>query len=92
MISATDYRISGHESFPCRYAWLPKAVRGLNHDPKLFSDDEQAMVSLGVDIDSQWRCDPTGSHAPGCLVHRRAEDRRPGNQGRSQGCLAPDVP
>ena len=23
------YRISGHESFPCRYSWLPKAVRGL---------------------------------------------------------------
>ena len=48
MIAATDYRISGHESFPCRYAWLPKAVRGLNQDPKLFSDDEQAMVNLGV--------------------------------------------
>jgi hypothetical protein len=23
------YRISGYESFPCRYTWLPKAVRGL---------------------------------------------------------------
>lgn len=48
MISVHDYRISGHESFPCRYAWLPKAVRELNQDPKLFSDDEQAMVALGV--------------------------------------------
>ncbi len=48
MISVTDYRISGHESFPCRYAWLPKAVRELSQDPKLFSDDEQAMVALGV--------------------------------------------
>lgn len=42
------YRISGHESFPCRYAWLPKAVRGLQEDPKLFSDEEGAMVELGV--------------------------------------------
>ena len=43
-----NYRISGHESFPCRYTWLPKAVRGLNADPALFSNDEQAMVTLGV--------------------------------------------
>ena len=43
-----NYRISGHESFPCRYTWLPKAVRALNADPTLFSDDEQAMVTLGV--------------------------------------------
>ncbi len=42
------YRISGHESFPCRYTWLPKAVRGLKENPKLFSDEEEAMVNLGV--------------------------------------------
>ena len=45
---ATNYRISGHESFPCRYTWLPKAVRGVHANPKLFSDDDQAMVDLGV--------------------------------------------
>ena len=39
------YRVSGHESFPCRYNWLPKVVRGLRHDPYLFADD-QAMVVL----------------------------------------------
>jgi len=43
-----SYRIAGHESFPCRYTWLPKAVRGLSSEPKLFSDDDQAMVDLGV--------------------------------------------
>lgn len=43
-----NYRISGHESFPCRYTWLPKAVRGLQKDPKLFLDEESAMVELGV--------------------------------------------
>ncbi len=42
------YRISGHETFPCRYTWLPKAVRGLHENPKLFSDEEDAMVTLGV--------------------------------------------
>jgi hypothetical protein len=43
-----EYRISGHESFPCRYTWLPKAVRGLDANPRLFADEEQAMVDLGV--------------------------------------------
>jgi len=43
-----SYRISGHESFPCRYTWLPKTMRGLQRNPKLFSNDETAMVNLGV--------------------------------------------
>ena len=48
MVAEKNYRISGHESFPCRYTWLPKAVQGLSHDPKLFADDERAMVDLGL--------------------------------------------
>jgi hypothetical protein len=48
MNSEKNYRISGHESFPCRYAWLPKAVRGLAVNPRLFTDDDHAMVDLGV--------------------------------------------
>jgi hypothetical protein len=47
-IVEAEYRISGHESFPCRYTWLPKAVRGLDADPKLFADEERSMVDLGV--------------------------------------------
>jgi Protein of unknown function (DUF4007) len=43
-----SFRIAGHESFPCRYAWLPKAVQGLSRDSKLFSDDDRAIVDLGV--------------------------------------------
>jgi hypothetical protein len=43
-----QYRISGHESFSCRYSWLPKAVRGLAEDPMIFSDEDKAMVTLGV--------------------------------------------
>ena len=48
MVTEKTYRISGHESFPCRYTWLPKAVQGLNRDPMLFSDEEKAMVELGL--------------------------------------------
>lgn len=41
-------RFSGHESFACRYAWLPKAYRALVKNPATFGDVEQAMVRLGV--------------------------------------------
>lgn len=45
-----NYRYSGHETFPCRYTWLPKAVRGLRSNAQLFSNESEgeAMVSLGV--------------------------------------------
>jgi hypothetical protein len=42
------FRFSGHESFPCRYTWLPKAYNALVEDPEIFSDDNSAMVRLGV--------------------------------------------
>lgn len=42
------HKFSGHETFPCRYAWLPKAVEEVSADPNLFKDEDKAMVSLGV--------------------------------------------
>jgi len=44
------YRFSGHESFPFRYAWLPKAVQIIGARPNLFTSDREneAMVELGV--------------------------------------------
>src|SRR5690349_12873285 len=48
MTSAQPFRLSGHQTFPCRYAWLPKAVRCLDAEPNLFSDEDNAMVRLGV--------------------------------------------
>src|SRR5438067_4876793 len=44
----SPYRISGHESFACRYAWLPKAVQWLPMKPDLFVNEQHAMVDLGV--------------------------------------------
>lgn len=41
-------RLSGHETFVFRYAWLPKVVTALNENPTLFGDEDKAMVSLGV--------------------------------------------
>lgn len=41
-------RFSGHESFACRYAWLPKALQAVVDAPEIFSDEDEAMVELGV--------------------------------------------
>lgn len=46
--SAPVYRFSGHETFACRYSWLPKAFAELSLSPLLFTDEENAMVRLGV--------------------------------------------
>src|SRR5258708_3080919 len=39
---------SGHESFPCRYGWLPKLYECLTAKPGLFTNDEDAIVALGI--------------------------------------------
>lgn len=41
-------RFSGHETFACRYAWLPKAVHAIKDRRDLFGDEDAAMVELGV--------------------------------------------
>lgn len=43
-----DYRFTGHDTFHCRYAWLPKAVKLVQSDNQLFSNDDKAMVEIGV--------------------------------------------
>lgn len=43
-----NYKFSGHETFPCRYAWLPKAFKAIRREPRIFSDEERAIVELGV--------------------------------------------
>lgn len=42
------FRFSGHETFPCRYAWLPKAFSAITENPLAFADEEKAMIRLGV--------------------------------------------
>lgn len=45
-------RLSGHETFTCRFAWLPKAIAEIGgHNgagSTLFKDEDDAMVRLGV--------------------------------------------
>lgn len=46
--TTVNYKFSGHETFPCRYAWLPKAYLTITENQRVFSDEEKAMVSMGV--------------------------------------------
>ena len=48
MSSSITYKFSGHETFACRYAWLPKAATSVTNNPSIFSDEDEAMVELGV--------------------------------------------
>jgi len=41
-------KFSGHESFVCRYGWLRKAYDGVTALPKLFSNEADAVVQLGI--------------------------------------------
>ena len=43
-----NLKFSGHESFVCRYAWLPKAYRLLKREPAALTDEEHAMIELGI--------------------------------------------
>ena len=39
---------SGHESFACRYGWLPKLYEAVQQDEGLFSSDERSILALGL--------------------------------------------
>lgn len=45
-----DYRYTGHETFACRYAWLPKAARFVKETPNILTPalEDEAMVTFGV--------------------------------------------
>lgn len=45
-----NYRFSGHETFPCRFAWLPKAAHAISEFPDILTSarEDDAMVKLGV--------------------------------------------
>lgn len=41
-------QFSGHQTFPLRYAWLPKAYQALADNPRGLADDEAAIIRLGL--------------------------------------------
>ena len=47
-LTLMKFRFSGHETFSCRYSWLPKAYKALEANPRFFSDEDEAIAALGV--------------------------------------------
>ncbi|MGR4041368.1 DUF4007 family protein [Pseudomonas sp. 910_21] len=43
-----DERFSGHESFVCRYGWLPKLHQAIVNNPLALKDEAQATITLGI--------------------------------------------
>ncbi len=41
-------RFSGHETFACRFTWLPKAVRLIESDAAALCSDDAAIIQLGL--------------------------------------------
>ena len=39
---------SGHESFACRYGWIPKLYEAVQRDPEVFASDDGAILALGL--------------------------------------------
>lgn len=48
MINKIDFSYTGHESFPLRISWLPKAVAALEAGIDPFSDPREGMTHLGL--------------------------------------------
>lgn len=48
MTISSNERFSGHESFVCRYGWLPKVYSAVERNPLLLKDEELAMNVLGI--------------------------------------------
>lgn len=43
-----EERFSGHESFVCRYGWLPKVFRAVEKNPTILKSELEAMHTLGI--------------------------------------------
>lgn len=45
-----NFKFSGHETFACRYAWLPKAAQAVDDKENILTsaNEDNAMVKLGV--------------------------------------------
>lgn len=81
-------RFSGHESFVCRFGWLPKSYQAVSVDPGLLRDEERAMHTLGIGRNMlkslQFWCEATG-----VLVAGPGRENLPGPVGRK--LLDPDA-
>lgn len=77
MDNTISNRFSGHESFVCRYGWLPKIFKAVSADKNILRDEETAMNTLGIgrnmvkslqfwaEATGVLKADDDGGHEPG---------------------------
>ena len=44
----SQIKFAGHNTFPLRHTWLPKAISITRQDPRLLYNEDDAMINLGV--------------------------------------------
>ena len=47
-VSPGNFRFSGHQTFPLRIAWLPKAVVEINKGKDPLTNIDEGIISLGL--------------------------------------------
>lgn len=79
MSNGSSDRFSGHESFVCRYGWLPKVFRAVKREPGLLRTEERAINTLGIgrnmvkslqfwaEASGVLRAAEDGGHGPGAV-------------------------
>lgn len=57
-VAPPSFRFSGHQTFPLRIAWLPKAIREIasGHDPLMNIDEGIVSLGLGKNMVEALRC------------------------------------
>lgn len=82
MTGRQEERYSGHESFVCRYGWLPKVYRAVEQNPAILKSELEAMHTLGIGRNMVksiqfWgeatgiiEADEAGGHRTGPVGHR----------------------
>lgn len=81
MSDRLEDRFSGHESFVCRYGWLPKVHRAVLQDPTILRDDLKAMHTLGIGK-NMVRSIQFWGESTGIIQTSEAEGHEPGPLGR----------
>src|SRR5580765_351614 len=80
MNNRQSQRFSGHESFVCRYGWLPKLHRAVVADPAVLRNEERAMHTLGIGRNMVKSIQFWGE-ATGVIRSREGHGHRPGPVG-----------
>lgn len=57
-VARQAFRFSGHQTFPLRISWLPKAIAGISsgHDPLTNIDEGITSLGLGKNMVEALRC------------------------------------